>query len=325
MISGKKILIFGGTGSLGNKLNERYINDNVIYNFSRDEHKHWKMRLKFQNHKNMNFIIGNVADRIRVKESIKRVKPNIIIIACAMKHIEQCEVNTNESLNTNMLGTKYILDSIEDDIYILSNLETVLFVSSDKACSPINNYGMAKALSETFLVEKANFVKNIKFVNVRYGNVLNSNGSIIPRLHLMGKDKNYSEFYLTHEEMTRFVMTLEQSVDLIEYAIINAESGDTVISELTSLKIKDLMELFSEKYNKPIKITGLRPGEKLLESLINESQSGRIERCGKYTHIKSVFNFNKKIDGNNLKDYNSTINPLTKKELKDYLIKLNLL
>ena len=325
MISNKTILIFGGTGSLGNKLNERYLDNNTIYNFSRDEHKHWKMRLKFKNHNNLNFIIGNVADRIRVKESIKRVNPDIIIIACAMKHIEQCEVNTNESLNTNMLGTKYILDSIEDNLNTLKNLNTVLFVSSDKACSPINNYGMAKALSETFLVEKANFVKNIKFVNVRYGNVLNSNGSIIPRLHAMGIDDKYKEFYLTHENMTRFVMTLEQSVDLIEYAILNGESGDTVISELVSLKVQDLIELFSEKYNKPIKITGLRPGEKLLESLINESQSGRIEKHGKYTHIRSVFDYKETIDATSLRDYNSTINPLTKQELKDYLIKLQLL
>ena len=325
MISGKKILIFGGTGSLGNKLNERYVDNNIIYNFSRDEHKHWKMRLKFKSHKNLKFIIGNVADKTRVTESVKRVKPDIIIIACAMKHIEQCEINTNESLNTNMLGTKYILDSIEDNLNVLTNLETVLFVSSDKACSPINNYGMAKALSETFLVEKSHYIKNIKFVNVRYGNVLNSNGSIIPRLHLMGKDDNYSEFYLTHKDMTRFVMNLEQSVSLIEHAIINGDSGDTVISELLSMKVQDLIELFSEKYNKPYKITGLRSGEKLLESLINETQSGRIEKYGKYTHIKSVFKHKDIIDVNNLRDYNSTINPLTKQELKNYLIKLNLL
>ena len=325
MIKNKTILIFGGTGSLGNKLNERYLDTNIIYNFSRDEHKHWKMRLKFNSHKNLHFIIGNVADKTRVEESIKRVKPDIIIIACAMKHIEQCEVNTNESLNTNMLGTKYILDSVENNLNVLTKLETVLFVSSDKACSPINNYGMAKALSETFLIEKAKYVEHIKFINVRYGNVLNSNGSIIPRLHAMGKDPNYTEFYLTHENMTRFVMTLDQSVDLIEYAILKAESGDTVISELVSLKVKDLIELFSEKYNKPIKITGLRPGEKLLESLINETQSGRIEKYGKYTHIKSVFDFKKPIIADNLRNYNSMMNPLTKQELKDYLISLGLI
>ncbi len=325
MIVGKKLLIFGGTGSLGNQLNKRYLDNNIIYNFSRDEHKHWKMRIKFKSHKNLHFIIGNVADKTRIEESIKRVKPDIIIIACAMKHIEQCEVNTNESLNTNMLGTKYILDSVENNLNVLTNLETVLFVSSDKACSPINNYGMAKALSETFLIEKAKYVEHIKFINVRYGNVLNSNGSIIPRLHLMGTDDNYSEFYLTHKDMTRFVMTLEQSVDLIEYAINNADSGDTVISDLVSLKVKDLIEIFSEKYNKPYKITGLRSGEKLLESLINKTQSGRIKKYGKYTHIKSVFDYKEIIDSDNLRDYNSTINPLTKQELKDYLIKLNLL
>ena len=325
MIENKKILIFGGTGSLGNKLNERYLDNNTIYNFSRDEHKHWKMKIKFKSHQNLNFIIGNVSDRLRVKEAIVRVKPDIIIIACAMKHIEQCEVNTNESLNTNMLGTKYILDSVEDNIGLLGNLDTVLFVSSDKACSPINNYGMAKALSETFLIEKSHFIEKPKFVNVRYGNVLNSNGSIIPRLHTVGNNERYTEFTLTHENMTRFVMTLEQSVNLIEYAILNGDSGDTIISELISMKVKDLIEIFSEKYNKAIVITGLRPGEKLLESLINESQSGRIVKKGKYTHIKSVFDYNKTINVDTLRDYNSTINPLSKQKLKDYLIDLNLL
>jgi len=321
----KKILIFGGTGSLGNKLNERYIDNNIIYNFSRDEHKHWKMRLKFKSHKNLKFIIGNVFDKNKVNETIKRIKPDIIIIASAMKHIEQCEIHTSESLKTNLLGTQNILDSIEDYLNLLTNLKVTIFVSTDKACSPINNYGMAKALSETLMIEKAHYIKNIKFVNVRYGNVLNSNGSIIPRLHSMGQNTDYKEFYLTHENMTRFVMTLDQSVDLIEHAIINGESGETVISELLSMKVKDLIELFSEKYNKPYKITGLRSGEKLLESLINETQSGRIVKSGKYTHIKSVFSYGKTIDADNLRDYNSTINPLTKQELKDYLNKLNLL
>lgn len=325
MFFNKTILIFGGTGSLGYELNKRYLNNNTIFNFSRDEQKHWKMRLHFKSHKNLNFIIGNVSDKLKVSETINRIKPDIIIIACAMKHIEQCEINTSESLQTNMLGTKYILDSVEANQNILSNLETVLFVSSDKACSPINNYGMAKALSETFLIEKSHYIKKIKFVNVRYGNVLNSNGSIIPRLHIMGNDDKYKKFYLTHEKMTRFVMTLEQSVDLIEYAILHGENGDTIISELTSMKVIDLLELFSEKYNKPIEITGLRAGEKLLESLINETQSGRMEKHGKYIHIKSVLNYEKTIDSTKLKDYNSTLNTLSKEKLKVYLNDLNLL
>jgi UDP-N-acetylglucosamine 4,6-dehydratase len=326
MISYKNILIFGGTGSLGYKLNERYLDNNTIYNFSRDEHKHWNMKLNFKSHKNLNFIIGNISNKQRVLEAILRIKPNIIIIACAMKHIEQCEVNTGESLNTNLLGTKYVLDIIEEHKLTLVNiLETVLFVSSDKACSPINNYGMCKALSETLIIEKSHYIPEIKFITVRYGNVLNSSGSIIPTLHNMGCSNDYKQFCLTHKDMTRFVMTLEQSVDLIEHAILNGTSGDVVISELISMKVKDLIELFSEKYNKPIIINGLRPGEKLLESLINETQSSRIKIIGKYKHIQSVLSYNEVIHHENQCDYNSNLNPLLKEDLKNYLIKLNLL
>lgn len=326
MITNKKLLVFGGTGSLGYKLNEKYLNDNIIYNFSRDEHKHWNMKLKFKSHKNLNFIVGNISNKQRVMESILRIKPNIIIIACAMKHIEQCEVNTGESLNTNLLGTKFVLDSIEENKSMLIEiLESVLFISSDKACSPINNYGMAKALSETLIIEKAYYITDIKFLNVRYGNVLNSSGSIIPTLHNIGQSVDYKHFNLTHSDMTRFVMTLEDSVDLIEHALINGKTGETIISELISMKVIDLIELFSEKYNKPIIITGLRPGEKLLESLINETQSARIKKFDKYRHIQSVLSFNESIKSECLCDYNSKINPLSKENLKSYLLKLNLL
>lgn len=319
------MLIFGGTGSLGNKLNEFYLLNNVVYNYSRDEHKHWKMKINFKNHENLNFIIGNVSNKQKVNESLIRTKPNIIIIASAMKHIEQCEVNTGESLNTNLLGTKNILDSIEENLDKLTELETVIFVSSDKACSPINNYGMCKALSETLMIEKSFYIPKIKFVNVRYGNVLNSNGSIIPRLHSLGKNNSYKEFTLTHPDMTRFVMTLQDSVDLINYAIISGNTGDTIIPKLISLKVKDLLEIFSEKYEKKIIITNLRPGEKLLESLINKTQSGRIDVKENYTHIKSVLNYKGNINTNELMDYNSNLNPLNKLELKEFLLKLNLL
>jgi UDP-glucose 4-epimerase len=184
---------------------------------------------------------------------------------------------------------------------------------------------MCKALSETLIIEKAHYIKEFKFINIRYGNVLNSRGSIIPLLHCIGNDINKTEFTLTHENMTRFVMTLEQSVDLIEHAIIYGNSGDTVIPKLISMNVKDLMEIFSEKYNKPIKVIGLKPGEKLLESLINHTQSARVVENGDYKYIKSVFDFNENISENNLLDYNSKINPLTKNELRDYLKYLNLL
>jgi FlaA1/EpsC-like NDP-sugar epimerase len=120
-------------------------------------------------------------------------------------------------------------------------------------------------------------------------------------------------------------MTLEQSVDLIEHALINGVTGDTVIPKLVSMKVKDLIEIFSEKYNKPIKIIGIKPGEKLLESLINDTQSARIEVVNEYTHIRSVFYYNKSINESELKDYNSKINPISKEELKGYLNNLSLL
>ena len=266
----KKILVFGGTGSLGYEITKRYINANHIYAFSRDENKHWQMKLDFLNNKNLHFIIGDIINKDKVNNAIQRVNPNIIIIAAAMKHVDQCEINQEQCLNTNLLGVKNIIDTIEEHKGVLyPTLETVLFVSSDKACSPINTYGMCKAISEQLIIEKAYYINTIKFVNIRYGNVLNSRGSIIPLLHNIGNDVNKKEFILTHKDMTRFVMTLEQSVDLIEYAIINGTSGDTIIPKLISMNVIDLIELFSEKFNKPIKTISIRPGEKMLESLIN--------------------------------------------------------
>jgi len=320
----KKILIYGGSGSLGYQLVKRYLSKNTLFIFSRDECKHWKMKQDFNYNKNLNFIIGDIINKTKVENSILRYDPNIIIIAAAMKHVDQCEINAEQCINTNLLGVKNILDIIELHNNKL-NIETTIFVSSDKACSPINTYGMSKAISEQLMIEKAHYIKNIKFVNIRYGNVLNSRGSIIPLLHNIGKDKDKTCFLLTHENMTRFVMTLDQSCDLIEYGIYNGESGDTIVSKLISMKIIDLLEIFSEIYNKPLKVDKIRPGEKMLESLINQTQSGRIEKKNDYYHIKSIFSYNKNINGDNLLDYNSNINPLSKEELKNYLLDLKLI
>jgi UDP-N-acetylglucosamine 4,6-dehydratase len=326
MINNKKILLFGGTGSLGHEIVKRYIENNKIINYSRDECKHWKMKLDFNHNKNLSFVIGDVINKVKIEETLLRVQPNIIIIASAMKHIDQCEYNTDQSINTNLIGVKNILDLVEiHKNRLYPDLETVLFVSSDKACSPINVYGMCKALSETLIIEKSHYVKDFKFVNIRYGNVLNSRGSIIPLLHTIGLDLEKKYFTITNDNMTRFVMTLEQSVDLIEHGLIHSKSGDTVIPTLISMRVKDLIELFSEKYNKPIVTIGIKPGEKLLESLINETQSARLEINGNYTHIKSIFDFDKTINEEELNDYNSKINPLSKEELNLYLQKLSLL
>ena len=173
-------------------------------------------------------------------------------------------------------------------------------------------------------MEKAYYIPDIKFVNVRYGNVLNSRGSIIPLLHKIGQDPERNCFNLTSREMTRFVMTLQQSVELIEYAILKGESGDTIIPQLVSLNVSELMDIFSVKYGKPIVTTGLRSGEKCVEALINESQSSRIVVHGKYTHIKSVLKY-PDVKNTEIKEYNSNMNRMTQSELKEYLEGLHLL
>ncbi len=324
-MNSETILFIGGTGSLGYEYIHKHINKNIIYNYSRDECKHWKMKLDFNNHPNLKFIIGDIIHKFKMEETLLRIYPTIIIIASAMKHIDQCEYNTDQSLNTNLLGVKNVLDLVECHKHLLKQLKTILFVSSDKACSPINVYGMCKALSESLVIEKSYYIKDFKFVNIRYGNVLNSRGSIIPLLHTIGKDPTKPYFTLTNKNMTRFVMTLEQSVDLIDHAILYGESGDTVIPELISMKVLDLIEIFSEIYNKPIQYIGIKPGEKLLESLINQSQSARIKTVDNYIHIKSIYDFKDEINEDDLMDYNSKINPLTKSELKKYLSNLNLI
>lgn len=323
MIKNKKILIIGGTGSLGGQLANRYGKDNEIFLYSRDECKHWKLSLEYKND-NIKFIIGNINDPNKIRQTLIRHNFNIVIMAAAMKHIDRCEYEINECLNTNVLGTKVVLDEIEYNKSLLTKLEKVCFVSTDKACSPVNVYGMAKAISECLVIEKSKFMEDIKFVCVRYGNVLNSRGSIIPTLHKLGQDKTKESFFITDKRMTRFVMTLDHSVDLIENALINGESGDIVIPELISCKIIDLIEIFSELYKKPIKQGKLRPGEKMLESLINETQSMRLvtDENG-YMYIKPPYKNH--MTNENIRDYNSKINPLTKDKLKKYLENLNLL
>lgn len=326
-ITNSKILIIGGTGSLGNELTQCYLppeKNNDIYLYSRDECKHWTMEVDYNRPSNLHFIIGNIGDREKIKQTIVRHNFDIIIMAAALKHIDKCEYETNECLNTNLLGTKNVLDEIENNLKLLSNLKSVCFVSTDKACSPVNIYGMAKAASECLMIEKAKYIKSVKFVCVRYGNVLNSRGSIIPMLHKMGQNSDVKHFTLTDPRMTRFVMTLSQSVALINHALLCATSGDVVIPRLVSCNIKDLLKIFSDIYNKPIVNGILRPGEKMLESLINETQSMRVQKgLDGYMYIRPPY-INFYNNGEPI-DYNSTINPLNAGELKKYLTGLNLL
>lgn len=322
----KRILIFGGSGSLGTKFVETYGNNdmnNSLFIFSRDENKHWSLSQK-EHFKGAQFIIGDIRDNNRVREVLLSVNPHIIIIASAMKHIDRCEFDVNEALLTNTTGVMNVCNNVFLHESLLKKLECVVYISTDKATKPINTYGMTKALSEKIVIEysKKMSLSSVKFVITRYGNVLNSRGSLIPKL----QETNDSQLKLTHADMTRFIMTQEEAVGLIEYAIIYGLSGETVIPKLTSMKILDVFELFSELNKKEIITTSIRPGEKLHEELLNEDELRRTFERGEYYILPPSYNLdNSKNIFIQKTSYSSCDNLLSKDELKTYLDGLNLL
>lgn len=282
----ESFLIFGGTGSLGKKLIQRLLplmqENTKLSVYSRDEAKHWTIRNELQdmpNIKNLNFYVGDIRDQSRVKDVIRQAKPNNIIVAAALKQVDTCELSPAESVATNLLGTLNVIAAV-NDFENKAFLKRVLFVSTDKACSPVNVYGMCKATSERVVTSQAynNSLDDTapKFICVRYGNVLESRGSIIPLF------KHQAEFNdhltVTDPTMTRFLMTLDDSVDLIVSALKHGNSGETFIPQLKAMYVGDLAEIFSKKYNKPVKYIGLRPGEKMHEDLINTSESVRVRK-----------------------------------------------
>lgn len=271
-------LIIGGTGSLGKKLIERLLPTNSIAVYSRDEAKHWSIRNELSTHAKINdlsFYVGDIRDKQRLKDVIQQTHPKTIIIAAALKQVDTCELSPSESVLTNVVGTQNVIDVVNSLSHQLKYLDTVLFISTDKACRPINSYGMCKALSERLITSQAQISNNtIRFLGVRYGNVLESRGSIIPLFKYQSEN---SEFLtVTDPNMTRFVMTLDDSVDLIQKALDNAENGEIWLPKLSAMKIGDLAKIFADKHNKQIKIVGLRPGEKMHEDLISESESSRV-------------------------------------------------
>ena len=313
-----KIVIFGGSGSLGSYLIDTLVNDNEIVVYSRDEAKHWALKNKFANN-NLSFFIGDARDFNRVNDCIKKTEPNIVIIASALKHVDVCENSPSESILTNVIGPKNITDACFGKRFI----DTVLMVSTDKACSPINTYGLSKGLAEKYVLEKSRYDSGSKYIAVRYGNVLESRGSIIPLFHYQGMFK--SKITITDPTMTRFIMTLPESVSLIIRALKNAKNGEMFIPRIKSMMIKDLSSIFSDLYNKPVKEIGVRVGEKIHEYLVNETESARTIKEEEDFIIKSIFD--KKIYNKNFYDFNSGMEDLIlkKEDLRVYLEKLGML
>ena len=319
-ITNQSIIIFGGTGSLGKTLISRFSEDNELIIFSRDEAKHWTIKNGLKNSRNVKFIVGDIRDRDRVDNVILQFNPNSVIIASALKHVDTCEQSPFESIQTNILGIHNVINSTILHSNKLDRLNSVLLISTDKACSPTNVYGMCKAIAERIVTSVSNQIKKTRYLGVRYGNVLESRGSIIPLFRYQADFQDY--FTVTHSEMTRFIMTLDQSVDLIISAMLGAKSGEIWLPKFKAMKIIDLAEIFSERYSKPIKLTGIRPGEKLHEDLISHAESMRVRfENGFYKMSSSLeeIETDKKIF-----NYSSNQDLLSKQELQSYLESLKI-
>lgn len=316
-----RFLIFGGTGSLGKKLIERLLPKNDVAVYSRDEAKHWTIRNELSAHPNkehLTFYVGDIRDPHRVADVIRQFRPQTIIVAAALKQVDTCELSPTESVSTNLLGTQNVVAAVNELNH--NAPEAVLFVSTDKACSPVNVYGMCKAISERVVTSQARTGANhVRFLAVRYGNVLESRGSIIP---LFKHQAAHAEFLtVTDPDMTRFVMTLDDSVDLIQRALRDGESGTTWIPILPAMRIGDLAEIFSQQSGKRIKVIGLRPGEKKHEDLINESESVRTTKLVKYYMIGPAF----EAGSGDRFTYTSADEVMTKEQLRDHLTRLGII
>ena len=279
VMKNKKILIIGGTGALGKTLTKRYHKDNTIIVLSRDEHKHVKMKRVYPEVK---YCIADVKDKDSLLQALNEHKPNIVINTAALKHVPICESNPYESVKTNIIGHKNLIDSVA---ICNHQIETLMFISTDKACKPINVYGMSKAISERLYVDFANKQSDIKVVLCRYGNVLESTGSVIPFFKNL-LESNTDHLPITDKRMTRFSITLEESVDLIEWTYNHKDShGSIVVPKLPSIKIVDLAKQLAISYGKqnlPLKFIGIRPGEKLHEDMVSFEESLRCIECEKY-------------------------------------------
>lgn len=317
----KRYLIFGGTGSLGKKLIQRLLPKQHVIVFSRDEAKHWTIKNELYGHETierLNFFVGDIRDLSRVRDVIRQAQPNIIIIAAALKQVDTCELSPNESIATNVIGTQNIIQAVNELNPI--DLDAVLFVSTDKACAPVNIYGMCKAISERVVTSQALAgINHVRYLAVRYGNVLESRGSIIPLFKHQAE--HASCLTVTDPNMTRFVMTLDDSVDLILRTLRTGESGTTWIPRLPAMRIGDLAAIFSEKSGKPINIIGLRPGEKKHEDLINESESVRTTQLTNHYIIDSAF----RAGSSNRFTYSSADNVMSKVQLLDHLQSLGII
>ena len=304
----KTILIFGGAGALGKTLIKRYYDDNNIVVFSRDEHKHYHLLKEYPNLKS---IIGDIKDKDSINNALLKEKPNVVINAAALKHVPVCEDNPYESVKTNIIGHQNVIECVS-----LYDIETLIFVSTDKACKPINVYGMCKAISEQLYISFAKQQQVTKVVMVRYGNVLESTGSVIP--YFKSLLENGSDFLpITHSDMTRFLLTLDEAVDLIDWSYHHKNShGKIAVPKVKSMRVVNIAKSLIKYYGKTDKVSlkniGIRSGEKLHEEMISTEEWLRTEDLENYLITSETIN-------DEMWSYSSKNSVLTEDETYEFL------
>jgi UDP-N-acetylglucosamine 4,6-dehydratase len=281
MFKNKVLMITGGTGSFGNTVLKRFLSTDVreIRIFSRDEKKQEDMRIAFNNPK-LKFYIGDVREYESVSQAMKGV--DYVFHAAALKQVPSCEFYPMEAVRTNVIGTENILNAAT-----ASGVKRVVVLSTDKAVYPINSMGISKAMAEKLMVAKSRnqLADETVFCATRYGNVMASRGSVIPLF--VTQLKEGKPLTLTDPNMTRFLMSLEDSVDLVLYAFEHGKQGDIFVQKAPASTVADLAKAIKEMFNKdePVRVIGTRHGEKLYESLISREEMVKAEDMGGYYRI----------------------------------------
>ncbi|MGE6107293.1 UDP-N-acetylglucosamine 4,6-dehydratase (inverting) [Aeromonas sobria] len=288
MLNNKTVLITGGTGSFGKQfiktILERYPKVKRIVIFSRDELKQSELRLNYpqKDYPQLRFFIGDVRDRSRMVQACEGI--DVIIHAAAIKQVDTAEYNPTECIRTNVDGAENVIHAA-----LQCGVKEVVALSTDKACAPINLYGATKLTSDK-LFTAANNIKgsrNIRFSVVRYGNVMGSRGSVIP---FFLKKRAEGVLPITHEEMTRFNISLQDGVNMVMYALEHHLGGEIFVPKIPSYRILDIATAISPECK--TKVVGIRPGEKLHEEMITDTDSLNTIDLGRYYAILPSVSFN---------------------------------
>jgi len=298
-LENKRILITGGTGSLGKVLVRRLLTGEMgtpqkVIVFSRDEAKQHFMRIEYMQKKAvtdeviyqkidqvLDFRIGDVRDYHSISSAMQDV--DVVFNAAALKQVPTCEYYPYQAVQTNIAGPENIIRVIEEQKL---PIETVVGISTDKACKPVNVMGMTKAIQERVFIQANMRCPKTRFICVRYGNVLASRGSVIPLFH--DQINRGGPVTITTEDMTRFLLSLDQAVDTIFAAVVNGNRGETYIPRVPSARVMDIAKALIDGKNIRIDVIGIRPGEKLHEILISEEECSRVIDRGDYYAIQPI-------------------------------------